>query len=342
MTTDPIGGVWTYTLELVAALRARGIETTVASMGQALSPAQRREARAAGVAELFASDLALEWMNDRWSEVAAAGDWLLEVRDAVEPDVVHLNGYAHAALPWGVPVVVVAHSCVYSWFEGVRRRPPGPEWERYRTAVERGLQAAAVVVAPTAAMLDALERHYAFATPRTVVYNGRTPLRPRQKEPFVLAAGRAWDEAKNVAAVERAAPELPWPTRIVGAGSRDGVLTRDALDDVLARASIFCAPARYEPFGLVALEAALAGCPLVLGDIPSLREVWGDAAVFVDPDDANELTAALLALIRDADVRARRAAGARAHARRYTPELMAERYADLYAQVSARELDEVA
>ncbi len=31
-------------------------------------------------------------------------------------------------------------------------------------------------------------------------------------------------------------------------------------------------PARYEPFGLSVLEAALSGCALVLGDIPSLRE----------------------------------------------------------------------
>ena len=51
----------------------------------------------------------------------------------------------------------------------------------------------------------------------------------------------------------------------------------------LRRATIFALPARYEPFGLSALEAGLAGCALVLGDIP-MREVWHDAAMFVPPE----------------------------------------------------------
>ena len=41
-----------------------------------------------------------------------------------------------------------------------------------------------------------------------------------------------------------------------------------------AHAAIYCLPARYEPFGLSVLEAGLSGCALVLGDIPSLREIW--------------------------------------------------------------------
>jgi glycogen synthase len=55
--------------------------------------------------------------------------------------------------------------------------------------------------------------------------------------------------------------------------------------DWYARASIYALPARYEPFGLSALEAALSGCALILGDIPSLREVWLEAAPYVSPDD---------------------------------------------------------
>ena len=65
----------------------------------------------------------------------------------------------------------------------------------------------------------------------------------------------------------------------------------------LAASAIYALPARYEPFGLSALEAGLCGCALVLGDIPSLREVWGDAAVFVDPHDAQALAKALNCLI---------------------------------------------
>jgi glycogen(starch) synthase len=342
MTTDPIGGVWTYTLDLVRALRTHDVETAVASMGGTLSNEQRREARAAGVAELFATDLALEWMRDRWSEVEAAGEWLLDVRAAVEPELVHLNGYVHAALPWGAPVVVVAHSCVYSWYVAVRRQLPGRDWTRYRDAVEKGLRAAHVVVAPSRAMLRALDAHYRYSCERVVIHNGRTPRASRAKEPFVLAGGRSWDEAKNVAAVSRVAERLQWPTRIVGAGSPTGVVSRATLDDLLARAAIYCAPARYEPFGLGALEAAQAGCALVLGDIPSLREVWGDGAAFVDPDDDEALAARLSRLIDRPAERHALAEASRARASRYTPERMASAYMDLYTRVGTRALEEVA
>jgi glycogen(starch) synthase len=334
MTTDPIGGVWTYTLHLVRALRRYGVQTALASMGARLTGEQRREARAAGAIALFATDLALEWMRDRGSEVDAAGEWLLEVRDSVEPDLVHLNGFVHASLPWAAPVIVVAHSCVYSWFAAVRGQAPGREWQRYHDEVEQGLRAAEVVVAPTAAMMASLERHYVLGGERLVIHNGSGVVRVLEKQRYVLAAGRAWDEAKNVAAVERVAPRLPWPTRIVGAGTSDGVLPRSTLDELLGRASIYVAPARYEPFGLGALEAATAECALVLGDIDSLREVWGDAAAYVDPEDDRALERTLRRLIDNPGERRALAGRAVARSRAYTPERMAERYAAVYARAA--------
>jgi glycosyltransferase involved in cell wall biosynthesis len=65
----------------------------------------------------------------------------------------------------------------------------------------------------------------------------------------------------------------------------------------MERAAIYVLPARYEPFGLSALEAALSGCALVLGDLPSLREIWGETAVFIPPDDSEALHSAVSALI---------------------------------------------
>src|SRR5690606_871916 len=104
-------------------------------------------------------------------------------------------------------------------------------------------------------------------------------------ENFIITAGRLWDQAKNIAILEKAAGAIRWP--ILAAGDAEnpnggvaefknlhllGQLSDMEIADRLARASIFALPARYEPFGLCALEAALAGCALVLGDIPSLRE----------------------------------------------------------------------
>ena len=114
MTADAVGGVWTYAVELCRALAARGVRAALATMGPRPSAAQRDEARAIPGLTLFESDHALEWMDDPWAEVDAAGEWLLGVAREVRPDVVHLNGYAHAALPWPAPVLCVGHSCVLS------------------------------------------------------------------------------------------------------------------------------------------------------------------------------------------------------------------------------------
>jgi glycosyltransferase involved in cell wall biosynthesis len=104
----------------------------------------------------------------------------------------------------------------------------------------------------------------------------------------------------------------------------------------MARASIYALPARYEPFGLSALEAALSGCALVLGDIPSLREVWGEAATYVDPDDADALTAAIARLASDDTLRDERARLARERGTRFGAAAMTERYLDLYRALAAR------
>lgn len=113
-----------------------------------------------------------------------------------------------------------------------------------------------------------------------------------------------------------------------------GRLDAEAMHDAYARAAVYALPARYEPFGLTPLEAAFHDCALVLGDIPTLREVWGDAARFVPPDDAAALTAALRELIEDVSVRTAVAARCRRHAERYTAHRMARRYHDLYRQLN--------
>src|SRR3546814_4918927 len=71
----------------------------------------------------------------------------------------------------------------------------------------------------------------------------------------------------------------------------------------LGRATFFALPARYEPFGLAVLEAALSGCALVLGDIPTLRELWDGVAAFVPPGDIEALEDVLTQLIADPDLR---------------------------------------
>lgn len=348
MTSDTVGGVWTYSIELARALHRFGITVGLATMGAPLSPEQAEESRDVPNLEIFESTYRLEWMNDPWDDVDAAGEWLLGIERDFRPEVVHLNGYVHGSLPWRAPVLVVGHSCVLSWWEAVRKKCAPCCWDKYRSEVSRGLLAARVVAAPSWAMLDALSRHYGEPRRGVVIANGRRPalFSASSKGAFILCAGRIWDEAKNLGALESVAKDLDWPICVAGENRHPdgggkkcenvchlGPLSPKTLAGWFARASIYALPARYEPFGLTALEAALSGCALVLGDIPSLREIWGDAALFVNPDSTAELKNVLIALIKDAPFRKAMAARAAARAVSFTPERMAAGYVEIYEEL---------
>ncbi len=248
---------------------------------------------------LVESDYALEWMSNPWVDLDAAGKWLLALAADFQPDLVHLNGYVHAALPWHRPTIVVAHSCVVSWWRAVHDCAPGAEWDEYRERVLAGLTAAGLVLAPSGAMARAIAAEYGLRSDEIrVIHNFSNTNQPDRltKEPFFLAAGRIWDEAKNIALLEQIAPKLNWQMRVSGngRGSIDstasvksarflGMLSYSDLLEQMARASIFVHPALYEPFGLSVLEAARRGCCFGLGGYPQLARAVGRCGYFRQP-----------------------------------------------------------
>lgn len=354
MTADPVGGVWTFALELCARLARNGVGVTLATLGAPLKPAQRAAVAALPAVELEESAFRLEWMAEPWADLERAGQWLLRLEREHRPDVIHLNHLVHAELPWRAPVLISGHSCVASWWQAVHGTALPAQWDTYKLRVTRSLRAADCVAAPTRAMLSELDRHYGPLPHTAVVPNGRDPthfLRGRDKEHLVLCAGRLWDVAKNAQALATVAPLLDWPVCIAGeAVSPDGAradvaatnlhvlgaLAPQEIASWYARAAIYALPARYEPFGLTALEAALSGCALVLGDIPSFREVWGDAAYYVEPDDHLHLRERLQELIRNGAARTELAARALEVAVRLSPESTARGYLRLYRKLAAQ------
>jgi glycogen synthase len=320
----------------------------LATTGRPLSRAQREALRELADIQLHETSGALEWMDDPWAELAVTGRWLLELADRCKPDCVHLNDYAHATLPWRAPVIVVGHSCVLSWWQAVLKEPAPTRYRRYAAQVAAGLAAADAIVAPSAAMLAALNTHYGPLRASRVIPNGIELRRfaPAPKQPWILAAGRLWDAAKNLSALQRVAAGLAWPVQVAGettgpdALDHDaapcqllGNLTRTELASVMARAAIYALPARYEPFGLSVLEAAASGCALVLGRIPSLLENWSGAARFVDPDHPEELEQTLRELIERPSLRAQLGEQARARAEQFSAARMAQSYRQLYTAV---------
>jgi glycosyltransferase involved in cell wall biosynthesis len=103
----------------------------------------------------------------------------------------------------------------------------------------------------------------------------------------------------------------------------------------LREADIVAIPSRWEGFGLQAVEAMASGVPVVASDIPPLREVLGDAAVFVAPGDAAAWRAALVELAPDRARRALLRERGLARAPMFSIERMVERYAELYEELAS-------
>jgi glycogen synthase len=361
LTTDVVGGVWSYTEELVDALAGAGHDVALVSLGGEPRTEHRAWLAERPALRYTALPHALEWMPDPEPSLAASVDALREISARFSPDVIHLNQFFYGAFDLGAPTLVVAHSDVVGWWRAVHEaEPPDDPWfRRYRGWVRDGLAGAAAVAAPSASM--AADIAGCYGRKARVIHNARTPSRfapsPGRREPVAVSVGRLWDEAKGVRDLARAAARMRaggggGPGVVVAgpvrhpAGGDDfpadvpglewvGVLPADQLAALLGRAAIYVATSRYEPFGLAPLEAALAGCALVMADIRTFRELWDGAAAFYPPGDDAALAALLESLHDEPRRRAAIAAACRARAlERFTPDRMAIGYLALYDEIA--------
>ena len=187
------------------------------------------------------------------------------------------------------------------------------------------------------ALLDGVEQEP--DRPPVVLHNaldaGEAPrgLPPGQRDKVILFAGRVVpDKGPDlfIAACARAMPHLPgWRAEMIGAdgfqaGAPDtgyiralrpaavaagvallGARPHGEVLHAMARAAIVVVPSRWaEPFGLTALEAMACGAALVCSGRGGLAEVVGEAALLVDPEDAEAFAAALVRLAGDDGLRA--------------------------------------
>jgi glycosyltransferase involved in cell wall biosynthesis len=248
-----------------------------------------------------------------WEQV-----WLGRAIAADRPDVFFAPAYT-APLRLSVPLAVTIHDISFvahpEWFrlrEGMRRR--------FLTA--RAADRAAVVFTDSEFSRGEIER--LLGVPRSrirVIPPGvrawrRCPRGPA--EPLVLFVGSVFNRRRLpdlIAAFARATPDLPgarlviagddrsWPPQDLGTvAEARGVASRvelrsyvdeDTLAALYGRAAVFAFLSEYEGFGLTPLEALSAGVPAVVLDTPVAREVYGEAAVFVEPDDISGTAAAI-------------------------------------------------
>lgn len=113
-----------------------------------------------------------------------------------------------------------------------------------------------------------------------------------------------------------------------------GYVSDEKLIELYSQALCFVFPSKYEGFGLPALEAMSLGCPVVASNIPALREVCGDAALYFDPDDAEGLKQLLDRLAADGQLRDELKRKGFAQARRFSWKSSADQVLKLCMQLS--------
>jgi glycogen synthase len=350
MTTDTVGGVWTYTRELIEELLARESAVALVTVGREPSPAQKQWLKKVtdrwGDSFLWEESAApLEWMSNNEGAFRDAVPLLSRLVKEFEAQVLHSNQFCFGALDIPIRKLVVAHSDVLSWAESCRGGilARGKWLENYMRLVSAGLRAANVVVAPTRWMLNALEKNFPSPHETRVIANGRTVKDPTLRSVYRLqavTAGRLWDEAKNLKLLQTLLAPLPilvageiayesetapsMPANITLLGSLD----ENELLALFQESAIYLCTSVYEPFGLAPLEAALCGCAILAHDIPSLREVWGDGALYFR--DASSLSARLTRLAYHPQhlIAAQHRSWQRAQ--EYSAKNMADRYLALY------------
>jgi glycogen synthase len=360
ITTDTVGGVWTFTRELISGLLQRNCSVALVSLGALPNQEQREWLEAAkrkwtSSFRFAATSVPLEWMQSNRGAYSQAELLLLRIAEEFDPDLLLSNQFCFGALPIEAPRIVVAHSDVLSWADACRGGVlEHSTWlDRYLRLVRDGLRGADAVVTPTHWMMDALASHFALPPERHVMPNGRTVAAPSTgaRKLQAVTAGRVWDEAKNISLLcEIESPPMP----LLVAGNQKGEtcsapqahggvrylgeMSEQDLHGLFRESAIYICTSRYEPFGLAPLEAALCGCAVLANDIPSLREVWQEGALYFS--DGISLTRLLRHLQSDPKCLAVAQSNSHERALAYSADAMTDGYLALFQQMSCHRPEE--
>lgn len=327
-------GVARYVRELGVALEDRGVCVSRFAIGRGSNSALPPGTRWLRVP--------LRAVHKSWSVV----NWPTVERLAPDADVIHATDLLPP--PTRRPLVMTIHDVVAVEHPELHpRRAVALQLGQIDAARKRS----AVVVTHSRTTARSLAG-FGIAADRVLVTGaGAIPLGPPDEsilpaDPYLLAVG-AITPRKGLATLAAALARSPLGNvRLVLAGpdgwGADGVLAvieRHGMSDRVTRlgrisdgqlAALYegclavCVPSVAEGFGLTALEAARAGAPIVASDIPVLREVVGDAALFVPPGDEDAWAAALERVASDDELRRTLATRGPAGVARYTWERAAE------------------
>lgn len=299
---------------------------------------------------------------DVWRDLAALRQCVKLIRE-VQPDLVHAHtskaGFiGRAAAKWnGVPSVYTAHTWCFA--EGT-----SPHWRLAGTPLERlaGRWCGRMISVSDANRTLALNKNIAGPEKHVTIHNGigDHAMRARPEEeaatPRIIMVARFAAQKAQALLVEavRWIADVPFELLFVGDGPTRGAVEKQVADagletrvkfvgerldipELLASAHIAALFTHWEGFPISILEAMRAGLPAVVSDVGGVREaIGGSCGRIVAAGDVGGFRAALVELLRSAELRGRLGAAARIrYERHYTVDVMLGKTMEVYRGVVA-------
>lgn len=285
-------------------------------------------------------------------------------------DLFHSPGFVAAFSVPGVPWWA-AHKLVVTLHDFIPLRVPALFNDKalnrwwYARQMQIARRADRLICVSEATRQDALQVMHADPARCVVVHEGvdRTvfypAVQPAPEPPFILFVGGAFANKNRPAALAafaefcRALPVAPHRLVLVGQddATDDDLLrqhpaldlsrvqrllhvTQDELAALYRHADLFLFPSTCEGFGLPVLEAMASGTPVITSTVSSLPEVAGEAALLVDPQDVNQLAAAMVRVVSDRALHARLRTAGLARVQEFTWQRMAAATLAVYEAVA--------
>ena len=263
------------------------------------------------------------------------------------------------------PTVVTVHDLSYQYFPEAYRLS-FRLW--YRFNIPLVLRRARRVITVSESERKSITAHYPQVAPRLhSIQNGGLPASPSietlrsadERGHYILYVG-SLSKRKNfprtLEAACRLARKRGFKFVFVGGKSKslstfiakvpDDISTRidfigavdepSALISYYQKAGCFLFPSLYEASPLPPVEAMACGCPVVVSDIPALRERCGDAAIYCDPYDMDSITATVERVMDDEKLRVRLQVLGRRHAANYSWERCARQTLDIICECAKK------
>jgi len=293
---------------------------------------------------------------------------------ALHPDLVHFPNF-NVPLLYRGRFVTTIHDLIHHVFPG-KKKSRWFHRAAYRATISSAIARSAKIITVSRSTADTITKTFGVPPEKlSVIYEGvgdefrtadpdavqRVLNRLGIKPPYLLFLG-VWRQYKNVPLLARAFDILKerglFGGELVLAGKIDpfypeikkevmsikhansiralGEVRGADLPQLYSGAAGFVLPSLLEGFGLTGIEAQAAGVPVVASNIPVLREVLGEAAVYFDPHDLNDLAKRLTEVLSDKDLRERLIKTGRQRSQEYTWEKMAQQTLQLYEGVLGR------